>query len=300
MLIRTLVALALPLLLITGSAFAIPMGSLVISTGLVKNSISIEEKPVIEGSVTDQGSKPMSDVLVNISTAAGTVATKTDENGKFRYEFSNSFSPGQYIINLKAQKDGYGVGMKSTTFFVKGVPSAQTQNQLQSKTISGEKDPIASKIAKNIEIAQKKQAEQDRKLKQIEENKKFLEQQRALANQDLQNDLVGFFSSFDPFTPRNAYGQFVSQINQTFQALFWEQFNFTEQKTNDGFVAMFEVLNNGGSEQEARKAFTQKAASSRGEIVKFNEDLNGKYGFTKKDPQSRFDQYGKASSRSGR
>jgi len=293
---RVLLALVLPLLLITSNAHAIPMGSLVISVKSEKSSIGVGEQPVIEGTVTNQASKPISDVLVNISTAAGTVGTKTDESGKFRYEFSNSFSPGQYMVNVKAQKDGYGVGLKSTTFFVKGIPSTQTQNQLQLKTVSGEKiknDPIASKILKNMEITQKRQAVQEKKLKQIEENKKFLDQQRALADKELQNDLGIWFTSFDPFSPRNAYASFVSQINQTFQGLFWEQFNFTQQKTNEGLVAMFQVLDNGGSEQEARKAFIQKAASSRAEIIKLNNDLNVKYGFADKKTQEQLNLIGK-------
>ncbi len=293
---KVLIALVLPLLLITSNALAIPMGSLVISVRSEKSSISVEEQPVIEGSVTDQASKPMSDVLVNISTAAGTVETKTNASGKFRYEFSNSFPPGQYIVNVKAQKDGYGVGLKSTTFFVKGIPTLQTQNQLQLKTVSGDQiknDPIASKILKNIEITQKRQAEQEKKLKQIEENKKFLDQQRALADKELQNDLNGWFASLDPFAPRNAYVSFVSQINQTFQGLFWEQFNFTEQKTNEGLAAMFQILDNGGSKQEARKAFIQKASSSRAEIIKVNNDLNVKYGFTDKKTQDQFNMAGK-------
>jgi len=293
---KVLIALMLPLLLITSNALAIPMGSLVISVRSEKSSISVEEQPVIEGSVTDQASKPMSDVLVNISTAVGTVETKTNASGKFRYEFSNSFPPGQYIVNVKAQKDGYGVGLKSTTFFVKGIPTLQTQNQLQLKTVSGDQiknNPIASKILKNMEITQKRQAEQEKKLKQIEENKKFLDQQRALADKELQNDLGIWFTSLDPFTPRNAYTSFVSQINQTLQGLFWEQFNFTNQKTNEGLTAMFQVLDNGGSEQEARKAFIQKASSSRAEIIKVNNDLNVKYGFTDKKTQDQFNMAGK-------
>ncbi len=291
-----LLALVLPLLLITSSALAIPMGSLVISVKSEKSSIGVEEWPVIEGTVTDQASKPVSDVLVNISTAAGTVGTKTDMSGKFRYEFSNSFLPGQYTVNVKAQKDGYGVGLKSTTFFVKGIPSTQTQNQLQLKTVSDDKiknDPIASKILKNIEITQKRQAEQEKKLKQIEENKNFLDQQRALADKELKNDLSSWVASLDPFAPRNAYASFVSQVNQTFQGLFWEQFNFTEQKTNAGLEARMQVLNSGGTIAEAKKAFNEKASSPRSEITKVNNDLNVKYGFAKKDGQIIFNGYGK-------
>ncbi|MDE1868077.1 MAG: hypothetical protein KGI08_10275 [Thaumarchaeota archaeon] len=97
---------------------------------------------------------------------------------------------------------------------------------------------------------------------------------------------------FNPFTPQNAYATFVSQVNQTVQSIFWGQFNFTEQKTNQGLSAMNQVLQNGGTSDQARNALAQNAQSSRSEITKVNNDLNVKYGNTSADVQSKFDKYG--------
>ncbi len=274
-------------------ASAVPMGSLVVSVKPEKSTLEPSEIPAVLGTVTDQASKPIADALVNISTSHGTVGVVTDAEGKFRYQYAEPVSPNQYVINVKAQKDGYGIGLAKTTFFVKGTPIFTPQNF---QTISGDKinqDPISSKILKSIETAQKRQAAQEEKIKKIEENKKFLEEQRALANQDLQNDLQGWLVQFDPFTPRNAYTSFVSEVNQTVQSIFWGQFNFTDQKINDGHVAQTQVLQNGGSNGEARKAFIQKATSTRNEIIQVNNDLNVKYGHANKDALSKFDSVGK-------
>jgi len=274
-------------------ASAVPMGSLVVSVKPEKSTLEPSEIPAVLGTVTDQASKPIADALVNISTSHGTVGVVTDAEGKFRYQYAEPVSPNQYVINVKAQKDGYGIGLAKTTFFVKGTPIFTPQNF---QTISGDKinqDPISSKILKSIETAQKRQATQEEKIKKIEENKKFLEEQRALANQDLQNDLQGWLVQFDPFTPRNAYTSFVSEVNQTVQSIFWGQFNFTDQKINDGHVAQTQVLQNGGSNGEARKAFIQKATSTRNEIIQVNNDLNVKYGHANKDALSKFDSVGK-------
>ena len=282
----------LSLLLIHGAS-ALPMGSLVVTVKPEKTSLEPDEIPVIYGTITDQASKPIADALVNISTSLGTDTVFTDFDGKFRYQYTDSVSPNQYIVSVKAQKDGYGVGLAKTTFFVKGIPMSQQTNF---KTVTGDKikqDPIASKILKNIEIAQKKQVEEEKKLKEIEEKKKFIDDQRVLANQNLQNDLQAWLVQFDPFTPRNAYATFVTQINTTLQNVFWGQFNFTEQKINDGLTAKNQVIQNGGNKDEARKAFIQKATSSRNEIIKVNSDLNVKHGFANKDTQSKFDRYGK-------
>ena len=272
---------------------AVPMGDLVITVKPEKNTLVVNEIPILVGTVTDQASKLIAGALVNISTSYGTDTVVTDSDGKFRYQYTGSVSPNQYIVNVKAQKDGYGIGLAKTTFFVKGTPVSQQTNL---KTVSGDKikqDSTAVKILKNIEIAQKKQVEQEKKLKEIDDKKKFIEEQRVLANTNLQNDLQGWLVQFDPFTPRNAYATFVSEINATFQNVFWGQFNFTEQKINDGLEAKYQVLQNGGNNGEARKVFIQKATSSRNEIIKVNNDLNVKYGFANKDTQSKFNAYGK-------
>ncbi|MBI3622642.1 carboxypeptidase regulatory-like domain-containing protein [Candidatus Pacearchaeota archaeon] len=270
------------------------MGSLVVTVKPEKSPLESGEIPVLVGIVTDQANKPIGNAKVNINTSYGTFGISTDNDGKFRYQYSNPVTPAQYLINVKAQKDGYGIGLASTTFFVYGTPASQSQ-QFGFKTVSGDKinqDPVASKILKSVEIAKKQQAEQDAKIKKIEEDKKFVDSQRALANQQLQIDLQGWFAQLNPFTPRNAYTVFVSQVNQNVASIFWGQFNFTEQKTNEGLTAHNQVLQKGGSNDQARNALVQNAGSSRSEITKVNNDLNVKYGNTSKNVQSKFDKYG--------
>ena len=287
------IMLSLVLFVHTASAF-VPLGGLVVMVKPEKSPLESNEIPVLVGTVTSQASRPIANAQVSINTSYGTFGTSTDNDGKFRYQYENPVGPAQYLVNVKAQKDGYGIGLASTTFFVNGIPISQTQ-QYYSKTISGNntsQDPVASRILKNIEIAKKLQAEQDAKIKQIEEEKKIQESQRALANQQLQFDLGSWFAQFNPFTPRNAYATFVSQINQTVQIIFWGQFNFTEQKTNEGITAKNQVLQNGGNNDQARNAFIQNATTHRSEISHVNNDLNVKYGNASKDIQAKFDKYG--------
>jgi hypothetical protein len=270
------------------------MGNLVVTVKPEKSPLEPSEIPVLIGTVTDQANKPIANATVDISTSYGTFGISTDNDGKFKYNYSNPVASAQYLVNVKAQKDGYGTGLASTTFFVYGTPAPQS-SQYDSKTVSGDKinqDPVASKILKNVEMAKKQQADQDAKMKKIEEDKKFVDNQRALADQQLQIDLQGWFAQFNPFTPRNAYTAFISQVNQNVVSIFWGQFNFTEQKTNEGLAAQNEVLQKGGSNEQARNALIQNASSSRSEIVKINNDLNVKYGNASKDVQSKFDKYG--------
>jgi len=272
----------------------VPMGSLVITVKPEKSPLESGEIPVLVGTVTDQANKPIGNATVNISTSYGTFGISTDNYGKFLYNYSNPVAPAQYLVNVKAQKDGYGIGLASTTFFVYGIPTSQPPQNIL-KTVSGNQtnqDPIASKILKNVAIAKAQQAEQDAKMKKIEEEKKLIDNQRALANQQLQIDLQSWFAQFNPFTPRNAYAEFVSQINQNVASIFWGQFNFTEQKTNEGLAAQNEILQKGGTNDQARNALIQNASSSKSEITQVNNDLNIKYGNASKNIQSKFDKYG--------
>ncbi len=288
------VMLSLALLAHTASAMLVPWGSLVITVNPEKTIFEVGQIPVLVGTVTNQGGRPIANAQVSISTSYGIFENYTDNDGKFMYQYTSPVAPAQYLINVEAQKGGYGTGHASTTFFVSGVPVSQSP-QYDSVTISGNninQDPLASRILKNIEIAKKQQAEQDAKIRMMEEDRKFQESQQALANQQLQFDLQSWFVQFNPFTPRNAYALFISQINQTVQSIFWGQFNFTEQKTNAGLAAQNQVLQNGGTYDQARNAFIQNAATPRSEISKVNNDLNVKYGNASSDVQAKFDKYG--------
>src|SRR5574342_862156 len=102
------VACLLSFVLLFHAASAIPMGDLLVSAKPEKNTLETSEIPVIVGTVTDQASRPIANATVSINTSIGTQKLVTDSDGKFRYQYSNSISPNQYIVTIKAQKDGYG------------------------------------------------------------------------------------------------------------------------------------------------------------------------------------------------
>ncbi len=106
------------------------------------------------------------------------------------------------------------------------------------------------------------------------------------------NATVAWLSQFSPFTPQNAYATFVSQINQTVQAIFLGQFNYTMQKTDDGLAAMNQVEQAGGNLSQAREAFDENATISRSNITTVNNNLNIQYAHANSTVQQEFDKYG--------
>jgi len=263
---------------------------LLVSVGLQTNE---NNTPVISGIIKNEKGNAIGDAIIQISSVIGTAETKSDADGKFIYHMPILPSEDKFNISVKAQKEGYLTGYVNTSFFVQNKNQTNTESKpLDSgfKVVTSDKiknDPIAFKILQNIELNKQKEEERQKRLQEIEERKKFIEEQRQLANQDLLADLQSMVEQFDPFNPRNVFSSFVSGFDTTIQNIYWGQFNFTETKTKEGLAALEQVLNNGGTMQDARNAFYETAAISQSEINKLNDELNAKY--AKNDTQSRPD-----------
>ncbi|WP_268541676.1 hypothetical protein [Candidatus Nitrosotenuis cloacae] len=165
-----------------------------------------------------------------------------------------------------------------------------------STTITGDeikKNPTASQILKNIELSKKILAELQSGKKIQTEHEKFVEEQRALAKAELEKDLSSFNKKYIEYTPKNAFSSFVNRVNATYAPIYWDQFNFMNEKIRIATQAKETILNNGGTYLEAQKEYIKYASLPRTEMIRFVTDLNIKYGFTDEGLQSYFDDNGK-------
>lgn len=244
---------------------------------LITVKLEQNETFVISGVVRDVGQNPVQNAGVFITTWSGTIETASDSNGMFSYELPSAPLSGKFSVNVKAQKDGYVDGHTNTSFFVNDKRNENPPLGATFKIVTADKmrdDPLALKILQNIEQNKQQESERLKKLQEMDEKQKFIEKQREIANQNLLADLGALLVQFDPFNPRNAFVSFVSQMDATVQDIYWAQFNFTETKTKEGLAALQAVLDGGGTEQEARKAFYEKAATPRDQLLKANNDFN--------------------------
>ncbi len=245
----------------------------------------------ITGLIRDEKQNPVPESVVFITMWSGTMETTSDSNGAFEYKLPAPALNGKFNVNVKAQKDGYLTGYTNTSFFVNDKSKLNAQQKLGPtfKIVAADKireDPMALKILQNIEQNKQQEAERLKKLQEIDAHQKFIEKQREIANQNLLNDLGVWFEQFDPFNPRNAFLSFASHVDAAVQDIYWAQFNFTETKTKEGLAALQMVLENGGTEQDARKAFYEKAATPRDQLLKVNNEFNANYVVTKNNTSS--------------
>lgn len=155
------------------------------------------------------------------------------------------------------------------------------------------KNPTAIQILQNIELAKKRLAEMQNVEKQKTEREKFIDEQRRIAKELLDKDLNRMNKDYEDYTPKNAFARFVSGFNSTHQAMYWDQFEYMNQKIKIATQAKQAVLTNGGSYVQAQAEFIKYASMPRVEMISFVSDLNIKYGFTDEALQQYFDENGK-------
>lgn len=153
-------------------------------------------------------------------------------------------------------------------------------------------DPGMMKILYNIELFKQKYAAQQQKQDLLAQQKSIIDEQRKIANAYLQVDLANSNNVNDMSNPQNAYAGFVSKVNNSTQKLFLDQFGYMQAKVANAKLAMNKILQNGGTKEEALKAYYNGASIQQTELVSINKDLNVKYHLADETIQTQFNKYG--------
>ena len=134
-------------------------------------------------------------------------------------------------------------------------------------------DPITQNLLKKIEQTKKSIAELEQKEFEEEQVKITLKDGR-MKSLELQQDLEEWEKLLEKHSSRNAFEGFVSKKPEYVQGVFWDQFEFEEQKVKAGREALKQVVLNGGSLEDAREAYYQAAEKKKFEILKTIALLN--------------------------
>ena len=153
-------------------------------------------------------------------------------------------------------------------------------------------DPAAMKVLEEIELFKQQWAAQQQIQQLQDQQSQFIEQQRTLANAYLQNDLARMSNAKDSATPDNAFANFVSTVNPTAQGVFEDEFTYMQQKVQQARDLKNQVLQSGGTADQAVQTFNTAAAFHKTELVSVNNQLNVKYSLADQKVQSLFNQWG--------
>ena len=174
---------------------------------------------------------------------------------------------------------------------------AQTQVNFESQVIRSENlqnDPIAQDILKKIE--QTKKMIEELTQKEFEENqaKANLQKIRDISIDRLNQNLDEWERMWEKYSSKNSFETFVNKKPSYVHGVFWDQFEFKEQKVNAGRTAMNKVLTDGGTMHDARKAYDKAAATLRVELIEINSQINVKHNLADYEEQKIFNSTGQA------
>jgi len=153
-------------------------------------------------------------------------------------------------------------------------------------------DPIAQDILKKIEQTKKMIAELEQKEYEKNQAQENLEKMRRMSIERLNQSLDEWDRLWEKHSSRNSFDKFVNKKPSYVQGVFWDQFEFKEEKVNAGRIAMNQVLTNGGTMQDAKEAYNKAATTQRIELIEMNSQFNVKYNLADHAEQQIFNSTG--------
>src|SRR3989344_2518920 len=173
------------------------------------------------------------------------------------------------------------------------VSDAFGQEQVSEFTVIEGDEIKNSPVAQKIEESKRIMAELLAGKPVLTEQQKLVEEQRRIVKEHLDADLKRMDKDYESYTPRNSFAKFVSSVDPSFHALYWDQFNYMDEKIKIARIAKQLALADGATYEEAQAEYIKYASLTRVEMVNLVQDLNVKHGFADPRVQNIFDEYGK-------
>ena len=253
----------------------------VVELDMEKGVVNSGDTVIITGKVVDHAYHPTRGVEVLVRAGADTTKAFTNPDGEFKAQFVDfQRIPGTYTVNAVAS--WYGMtGMASTEFQVNGDSSPvsilqqqlstdQARKYLSSNESDFEKNPIGQTLFKYYHglldqlIAEKKEANKPN------EDQIFLEQQRRIA-ENLRNQAIEEYKPGYGTYGGYKYENYIAGLNPEIRDLVVNQLRFTQNNFLDAQKIKAEIIENGGTYEEARQAYLDRLTIPKEILEKFNE-----------------------------
>jgi len=143
-------------------------------------------------------------------------------------------------------------------------------------------DPIAQKMLENIEISKQILYDIQNPQRIVTPHELYIEQQRMLVQQQLQEELDRMNKNNADKTPRAAFAKYVAKFPEEYHGYLWELFDYLYTKVTIAREARDNILANGGSYRVAQQAFIEHASITKAERIAYAEEMALKYGLINK------------------
>lgn len=254
--------------------------SLIIQSNIDNPKILPGDAPIISGRITDHASNPVKDVQVHISTKYDSLFTTTNDLGEYSVQLSHyDRIPGTYIVSIKATSPDGKTGITNTEFQVRGeltttsiieekLSTPEAIRYLNAKSSDFEKDPIGFIIYTHYQKLLQEFISEKKIDEKILEEQKFIKEQTKTSEELLLKEIEeldpgsGVFSGYK-------YDNYVKNLDPAVRETIVNQMNFTKNIFDEAQQFRKNILENGGTQEEANKAYLEKITISRQTLEEF-------------------------------
>jgi len=238
------------------------------------------ETPIISGRVTDHASNPIKSAQVHITTGQNSVLTTTDESGLFKIELANfSGIPGTYVVNIIATTSDGKTGMMSTDFQIKGTltPTSAIEEKLSTQEAikylnanpsDFEKDPIGLILYTHYQKLLQEYQDEQKQSDAITNDQRYIDQQKIFSEQLLQKEVDELSPGSGDFSGYK-YDRYINNLDPSIKDTIVNQINFTKNLFDEAQQIRNNILEKGGTREEANQAYLEKITISRQTMENF-------------------------------
>jgi len=248
----------------------------------VENSPLISgDRPIVTGIVTDQASKPIHKATVNVKSGSMSIVTTTSKSGEFLAELGkHPRMPGNHIVNILATTPDGKTGITSIQFQVRGELSPTTVSQAKLSTPEAQKylesspedfdrDPLGFILYNHYQKLYLEYLEDEKISEVLAQEQAYIEKQKETENELRLEAIEEFGPSMGIFSgPR--YENYVNSLDEAVRDTVVKHLNFTKNLVENAQELRNEILENGGTAEEAQLAYLKNIATSRNLIENFD------------------------------
>jgi hypothetical protein len=253
-----------------------------IQASVENTPINSGDRPIVSGVIIDHASKPVHKATVNIRSGTMSVFTTTSETGEFNAELGkHARIPGIYTVNIVATTSDGKTGITSIQFIVKGELEQTTVNKeklstpeakkyLESTPEDFDKNPLGLVLYNYYQKLYQEYLEDEKIVEKLTQEQAYIEEQKKVANELRLKDIEKYNPGYGIFSGPQ-YENYINSLDEEVRDTIVQHLNFTKNLYLEGHSLRSEILENGGTAEEAQLAFLDKISVSRNMMENFGE-----------------------------
>ena len=247
---------------------------LLIQANVENSPLYSGDRPIVSGIILDHASKPVHKATVNIKSGTMSIFTTTSQSGEFMAELGKQDRiPGNYIVNISATSLEGKTGITSIQFQIKGELAVTTVNQekistpeakkfLEASPEDFDKNPIGFILYNYYQKLYQEYLEDEKLSEKLAQQQALIEEQKEIENKFRLKAIEEFQPSMGIFSGPQ-YENYVNSLDEEVRDTVVKHLNFTKNLVGEAQVLRNEILENGGTAEEAQLAYLEKISTSR-------------------------------------